>query len=91
MTRSRLCHWPDCNVKVVPKMLCCPTHWHRIPKELQAKVWANYREGQELDGLPSREYVLVLREVRDHALKADGKPIPGTPTGPPAPRQKSMF
>jgi hypothetical protein len=41
----------------------CRGHWFRLPADLRRKVWAAYREGQEVTKTPSREYLDVAGEV----------------------------
>jgi hypothetical protein len=35
----------------------CPHHWRKVPKRVQARVWATYRRGQEVDKRPSLAYL----------------------------------
>lgn len=35
-----------------------------IPRYLQQKVWRCYRIGQEIDKTPTREYMEVMREIK---------------------------
>lgn len=51
------CHARGCKTPVPPRMLMCAPHWRRVPKDLQARVWATYREGQEIRKDPSRVYL----------------------------------
>ena len=62
------CHWPKCLVEVPPARWGCRPHWYKLPKALRAKVWAAYRPGQEIDKMPSAEYLEVAHEVREWAL-----------------------
>lgn len=63
-TRKHECHWPGCKRQVRPAMWGCREHWFALPKWLRDKVWATYRPGQEIKRTPSREYVVVAREVQ---------------------------
>lgn len=67
MTRQRhLCHARNCDKLVPRKMFMCKAHWSMVPKDLQRKIWAEYQPGQEqLQVLPSEEYLAVTREARD--------------------------
>lgn len=38
-------------------MLMCYRHWSMVPRDLQARVWATYRRGQEVDKQPSNDYL----------------------------------
>jgi hypothetical protein len=63
------CHAEGCNVEVPPKLLMCRKHWFMVPKNLQARIWATYRPGQEIDKNPSPEYREAQRAAID-AVKA---------------------
>lgn len=63
--RDHVCHWPGCGKQVPPAMWGCSFHWFRLPKRLRDKVWAAYRPGQEKDMRPSRDYVVIAREVQE--------------------------
>ena len=51
------CHAKGCSVPVRPALLMCPQHWCMVPPTLQRRVWAEYREGQEVSKDPSKNYV----------------------------------
>lgn len=57
------CHAKGCRVPVPPRMLMCGRHWRMVPREIKAKVWAHYREGQEIDKKPSRAYLHWMDEA----------------------------
>lgn len=59
------CHWPGCDEDVPPATWGCRKHWYMLPKELQRRIWATYRPGQEISKTPSREYVEAARAVQD--------------------------
>lgn len=64
-TRGHDCHWPGgCDVETAAAQFCCYKHWRMIPRYLQQKVWAAYRIGQEVDKNPTREYMAVMREIK---------------------------
>lgn len=63
------CHFPTCDKQVPPAMWGCKRHWMMLPKFLRDKIWNAYRPGQEIAKTPSREYVLVAREVQDWISK----------------------
>lgn len=54
---NHVCHAKKCTTPVPPKMLMCKQHWYMVPKALRDRVWATYRKGQEIDKLPSYEYL----------------------------------
>lgn len=70
--RPHHCHWPGCDKQVPPAKWGCSKHWFSLPKWLRDKIWGAYRPGQEKDMSPSREYVLVAREVQEW-IKANAK------------------
>ncbi len=64
------CHARGCLKVIPPKLLMCPPHWRMVPPDLQAKVWATYRPGQEVDKNPSNEYIAAQQAaVRIVAIK----------------------
>lgn len=65
------CHWPGCSCHVPPAMWGCKPHWRRLPPDIRARIWENYRPGQEIDKHPSQAYVAVAREAHNFALAAD--------------------
>lgn len=56
---THTCHAHGCSVAVPPKMLMCYPHWRKVPKQIQAAIWQEYRPGQEQDKHPSRRYLAV--------------------------------
>lgn len=58
-----LCHAIGCTRKVAPRFLMCGRHWQFVPPELQRRVYATYRAGQEHRKDPSREYVAAARDA----------------------------
>lgn len=73
-TRNHQCHWPGCREQVPPAKWSCLNHWRRLPKRFRDQIWNAYRIGQETDMQPSREYVAVVREVRNWIL-SEGDPL----------------
>lgn len=55
------CHAKDCTLETAPRLLMCPRHWGMVPKDLQRRVWATYRDGQEQDKKPSADYLAAAR------------------------------
>lgn len=53
---AHTCHARECTVKVKPEFLMCGAHWAKVPRKIQAAVWANYRAGQCDDLRPSRAW-----------------------------------
>jgi len=64
-TEIHLCHWPGCKKEVPPAMWGCQTHWFKIPAHLRSRLWAAYREGQEIDKNPSEEYIAIAKDIQD--------------------------
>ena len=63
-TRKHHCHWPGCDKQVPPSMWGCSRHWFKLPRELQLRIWASYRPGQEIDGTPSANYIADAKAVQ---------------------------
>ena len=59
------CHWPGCQKNVQPAQWGCTPHWFKLPLALRQKVWTTFKPGQEVSKTPSREYVLVARQVQE--------------------------
>jgi hypothetical protein len=55
------CHAFQCKQNVPPKLLMCAKHWRLVPRKIQIQVWKHYRPGQEIDKLPSQDYILIQR------------------------------
>ena len=55
------CHAFACNRVVAPKFLMCRHHWSMVKPDIQKRVWATYRRGQEIDKEPSEDYLLAQR------------------------------
>lgn len=62
--RPHTCHWPGCEAQVPPAYWGCRAHWRELPWELRRKLWRAYRPGQEIDKLPSGEYLDVALKVQ---------------------------
>jgi hypothetical protein len=54
---AHTCHAPGCRLAVPPKLFACKGHWYALPKPMRDAIWATYRPGQEIDKLPSPEYL----------------------------------
>jgi hypothetical protein len=62
---AHTCHAEGCSTKVPPKLLMCARHWRLVPKDLQSRVWATYRPGQEVDKRPTAEYLAAAQAAID--------------------------
>lgn len=51
------CHARGCETEVPPKLFMCSAHWKRVPRDLQKRVWREYRVGQEIRKDPSEAYL----------------------------------
>ena len=71
------CHAEGCEKQVPPKMLMCLRHWRMVPKTLQARIWATYRPGQEVDKRPSAEYMAAQKAAVDAVASAEQETYSG--------------
>lgn len=80
-TRNHTCHWPGCTRQVPPAMWGCKPHWFTLPASLRGLIWRTFREGQEVNGTPSRNYLDAARKVQDwiaeHLAKKAGGDLLG--------------
>lgn len=73
-TRNHTCHWPGCGKQVPPAMWGCSRHWFMLPKRLRDAIWKAYKPGQEnLNPVPSQEYLKVAADVRRHIEEIYGE------------------
>lgn len=42
----------------------CKQHWFMLPKFLRDRVWATYRQGQEITKTPSTAYLVAAQLVQ---------------------------
>ena len=63
------CHFPTCTKEVPPKLWGCKEHWFKLPKHLRTRIWATYREGQEITKTPSATYLLAAKQVEQWCLE----------------------
>lgn len=75
-TGGHHCHWPGCTRKCAPAAWGCREHWYKLPPALRRRIWQTFRPGQEQSKTPSREYVLVAREVQEW-IKQNHGPLKG--------------
>jgi hypothetical protein len=57
---------------VPPEWLMCKPHWALVPDQLQARVWATYRPGQEIDKHPSEQYLVAACAAIDAVAEKEG-------------------
>jgi hypothetical protein len=57
------CHATNCNQRIPPCLFMCLKHWRMVPSEMQKRIWATYRPGQETDKRPSVEYLSATQEA----------------------------
>lgn len=70
---THTCHALGCSVEVPPALFMCKPHWYKLPKSMRDAVWRDYRAGQEIDKLPSRQYVETARAAIDYIARLEGK------------------
>lgn len=58
---GHMCHWPNCNKQVPPRMWGCKEHWFRLPKIIRDRIWLTYQPGQEITKTPSVRYLVAAR------------------------------
>jgi len=58
------CHWPGCPREVPPSMWGCNMHWFKLPAKLRRRIWATYRQGQEITKTPSTAYIAAAQAVQ---------------------------
>jgi hypothetical protein len=76
VTRIHLCHATGCETATPPRWFMCKPHWRLVPPNLRDAVWRTYRPGQELDKLPSREYLEAVRAARAAVAALEGHTQP---------------
>jgi hypothetical protein len=67
------CHAVDCDEPVPPEMLMCKPHWRMVPRELQRRVWATYRDGQCDDRSPSYSWHAAADRAIAAVALAEGR------------------
>jgi hypothetical protein len=70
--RDHTCHWPGCTAMVPPAMWGCRAHWYLLPREIRQLFWRTYRPGQEIDGRPSRAYIVAARAAQEWIREQGG-------------------
>lgn len=73
---SHTCHAFECSKAVKPEMFMCLSHWRRVPKETQRRIWALYRPGQCDDKNISIGYARTAKEAIVLVAKKEGKAVP---------------
>lgn len=79
-TRPHRCHWPECTAQVPPAMWGCKPHWFMLPPAIRTAIWAAYRPGQEVNGTPSKEYLLAAQDAEEwiRTREAERQGLPRT-------------
>lgn len=76
------CFAEGCPQNVLPQKLTCPGHWKLIPIDVQEKLRANFRRGQERDlSLATDAYLAAAREARAHIKAAEQRRQRGVKAG----------
>lgn len=67
------CHAQSCSAEIVPELLMCLHHWRLVPKKMQQRILAAYREGQCDDKQPSAEWLEAAKEAIDAVFEKETK------------------
>lgn len=60
------CYWPDCTELVPPAKWGCRKHWAKLPQPIRHRLWATYREGQDIGLAPiTPEYLAAAQAAQD--------------------------
>ena len=70
------CHAVPCKVQVPEKLLMCSPHWRKVPRDIQARVWATYRDGQEREKNPSLAWCQAADAAVASVATREGRPAP---------------
>lgn len=70
---SHVCHADGCNKPIPPAMLMCFLHWKMVPKDLQRKIWATYKPGQEIRKDPTPAYMDAYRAAVEAVAVREGR------------------
>lgn len=73
MEQRHECHAEDCRLACKPEHLMCPRHWKMVPREIQRRVWANYRPGQCDDKRPSEAWLRAARAAIAAVKRHEGR------------------
>lgn len=60
---AHACAALQCKEIIPSKMLMCGRHWRLVPRDIQSRVWAAYREGQEKCGPISDVYWVAMQNA----------------------------
>ena len=60
------CHHPKCKLPLPDHLVVCASRWFLVPLPLRRRIWQHYRKGQEMDKMPSEDYLLALAQVIDY-------------------------
>ncbi len=73
---AHTCHAFECTKVVKPEMFMCLSHWRRVPRELQKRIWALYRPGQCDDKNISAGYAKTAKQAIVDVAAKEGKTVP---------------
>ncbi len=65
-SRTHVCYAPACRSRIPNRRMFCPSHWRRLPAKLKRPILGHYREGQEIEGRPTKEYIAAVRTAIEH-------------------------
>ncbi|MEO0533301.1 MAG: hypothetical protein AAF215_05490 [Cyanobacteria bacterium P01_A01_bin.123] len=82
--RVHHCHAIGCEKEVLRILLMCRKHWRMVPKDLRDEVNRTYKFGQEVDKVPSPEYMAAAKAAIEAVHLAENPPpksvVPELPT-----------
>lgn len=67
------CHAIGCRVATSPKMWSCKPHWYMVSKYIRDKIWAHYRDGQEVLKNPTTVYMYWFFRAQMAVAEKEGK------------------
>lgn len=67
------CHAAGCPIRVPQTMLMCKRHWFMVPRAIQSRIWATYRDGQCDDWEISHAYAEAARSAVRAVAEKEGR------------------
>jgi hypothetical protein len=75
---SHHCHAYRCKTATKPELFMCAFHWRKVPAQLKARIWSNYRKGQCDDKRITKKYADAAKESIVAVAKLEGIAMTGT-------------
>lgn len=63
------CPVPACPKQVQDNHLMCPTHWFKVPVNIQTAIYRTYFAGLHRNEHPTDEYIEHVEAALDHIAK----------------------